>query len=81
MDNKYLYKALGVYMTNLRKNKGMTQKEMGQSVNHNRTWWADLENGRSAIKFDDIKMIIDKYSLDYNSLNDFIDDYVKNNLQ
>ena len=52
---------------------------MGESVNHNRSWWADLENGRTAIKFDDVKVIMDKYSLDYKSLNDFIDNYVDSN--
>lgn len=45
MDSKHIYKALGVYLTNVRKNKKMTQKEMGESVNHNRYLWADLENG------------------------------------
>lgn len=79
MDSKYIYEALGVYLTNVRKSRKMTQKEMGQSVNHNRSWWADLENGRTAIKFDDVKIIMDKYSLDYNNLNDFIDSYVENN--
>jgi transcriptional regulator with XRE-family HTH domain len=77
MDSKHIYKALGVYLTNVRKNRKMTQKEMGESVNHNRSWWADLENGRTAIKFD--KIIMDKYSLDYKNLNDFIDSYTDNN--
>lgn len=35
MDSKYIYEALGVYLTNVRKSRKMTQKEMGQSVNHN----------------------------------------------
>lgn len=79
MDSKRIYKALGVYLTNVRKNRKMTQKEMGKSVNHSRSWWADLENGRTAIKFDDVKIIMDKYSLDYKNLNDFIDSYTDNN--
>ena len=70
---------LGEKIKAYRESKKMTQKEMGESVNHNRSWWADLENWRTAIKFDDVKVIMDKYSLDYKSLNDFIDNYVDSN--
>ena len=50
-------------MRNLREDRDLTQKEVGQVINKSQQGYNHIETGRAELKIDDLKLLCDFYQL------------------
>ncbi len=63
---------LGLYLKNARKNKGMTQEELGKAVGKSKAWYVDIERGKNNLYFDDAKKLASVLGFTLDELANFV---------
>jgi len=64
MYNKTMDKAILDYIRSIRKEKNITQQEMGEFLSMKTSSYGDIENGVTRIKLDDFLLICKKLEID-----------------
>jgi transcriptional regulator with XRE-family HTH domain len=63
---------LGLYLKNARKNKAMTQEELGKAVGKSKAWYVDIERGKNNLYFDDAKKLAYVLGFTLDELANFV---------
>src|SRR5690554_1220281 len=69
-----LFKNIGEVINFLRKEKGMTQEELGNKVGLNRVTIVKIENNQRALSLEEAVNISKVFSIDVDGLYDYVDD-------